>query len=77
MNNLREQFEKENGYDVFAYRQDYGGQPKYKDGFSDDYVKWLEVKCEKLMDEVEYLKEKNEYNPVKEARNERDRRLSG
>ena len=39
---LQKEFEKEKGYDCFVYRQDYAGAHQYKDGFSDDYVEWLE-----------------------------------
>lgn len=41
---LREKFEKETGDSVMAYRQDYSGQTPYEDGFSDEYVEWLESK---------------------------------
>jgi len=41
---LREQFEKENGFGVMAIRQDYAGQTPYEDGFCDEYVEWLENK---------------------------------
>jgi hypothetical protein len=42
--NLREEFEKEKGYDCYAYSQDYAGAEQYKDGFNDEYVEWLESK---------------------------------
>lgn len=52
---LRERFKKEKGYDCYAYRQDYAGSNEYKDGFNDDYVKWLEEQVKNnvaLLDEI-------------------------
>ena len=46
--NLREEFKKENGYGVMAFRQDYSGQKPYEDGFCDEYVEWLEAKVKSL-----------------------------
>lgn len=45
---LREKFKKETGFTAIAYRQDYGGQKPYEDGFADEYVEWLESKVENL-----------------------------
>lgn len=45
---LREKFEKENRYNVYAYRQDYAGQRPYQNGFNDEYVEWLESKFKNL-----------------------------
>ncbi len=45
---LREKFKKETGDSVMAYRQDYGGQTPYEDGFNDEYVEWLESKVKNL-----------------------------
>lgn len=45
---LREKFEKENGHNVYAYRQDYAGARPYQDGFNDEYVEWLENKVQNL-----------------------------
>ncbi len=45
---LREKFKKETECSVMAYRQDYGGQRPYEDGFCDEYVKWLESKVKNL-----------------------------
>ena len=41
---LREKFEEEKGFNVYAYRQEYAGASVEKDGFNDDYVEWLESK---------------------------------
>ena len=41
---LREQYKKEKDYDCYAYRQDYAGAKMYQDGYSDEYVEWLESK---------------------------------
>jgi hypothetical protein len=50
---LRKEFEKEKGYDCYAYRQDYAGAHQYQDGFSDDYVEWLESKVNNVaLDDV-------------------------
>ena len=50
---LRKEFEKEKGYDCYAYRQDYAGGNQYKDGFNDDYVEWLESKVNNgVLDDV-------------------------
>ena len=46
---LQKEFEKEKGYDCFVYRQDYAGAHQYKDGFSDDYVEWLESKVNNVV----------------------------
>ena len=45
---IREQFEKETRESSFAYLQKYAGAPIEKDGFSDEYVEWLESKVKKL-----------------------------
>tara|TARA_R110000824_G_C14969476_1_gene652925 strand:+ start:502 stop:765 length:264 start_codon:yes stop_codon:yes gene_type:complete len=45
---LREKYEKENGHNVYAYRQDYAGARPYQDGFNDEYVEWLESKVKNL-----------------------------
>lgn len=45
---LREMFEKENGYNVYAYRQEYAGAKPYQDGFNDEYVEWLESKVKNI-----------------------------
>lgn len=45
---LREEYEKENGHNVYAYRQDYAGARPYQDGFNDEYVEWLESKVKNL-----------------------------
>lgn len=45
---LREKFKKETECSVMAYRQDYGGQTPYEDGFCDEYVEWLESKVKNL-----------------------------
>ena len=46
---LRKQFEEEKGHDCYAYRQDYAGSHQYQDGFSDDYVEWLESKVNNVV----------------------------
>lgn len=45
---LREKYEKENGHNVYVYRQDYPGARPYQDGFNDEYVEWLESKVKNL-----------------------------
>jgi hypothetical protein len=45
---LRKQFKDEQGISVMAYRQDYGGQTPYEDGFNDEYVEWLEERLNTL-----------------------------
>ena len=45
---LREKYEKENGHNVYAYRQDYAGARPYQNGFNDEYVEWLESKVKNL-----------------------------
>ena len=46
---LRKEFEKEKGYNCYAYRQDYAGGNQYKYGFNDDYVEWLESKVNNVV----------------------------
>jgi len=55
---LQKEFEKEKGYDCFVYRQDYAGAHQYKDGFSDDYVEWLESKVNNVA--LDYVSQRSE-----------------
>ena len=41
-----EDLRKEFGEDVYAYRQEYAGAPTEKDGYSDEYVQFLEQKLQ-------------------------------
>lgn len=66
--NLRKEFEKE----TFIHLSLRGSV-----SYMRAYVEWLESKNDRLQKEVDYLKDKDEYNPVREMREERDRRLSG
>jgi len=45
---LKQKFEEDKGFDVYAYRQEYAGASVNKDGFNDDYVEWLESKVKIL-----------------------------
>ena len=45
---LKQKFEEDKGFDVYAYRQEYAGASVNKDGFNDDYVEWLENKVKIL-----------------------------
>ena len=71
---LREQFEKETGESSFAYLQKYSGALIEKDGFSDEYVEWLESKVKKLnIDDVsKRYSEKDMLNAAKYGYEYRD-----
>ena len=45
---LKQKFEEDKGFDVYAYRQKYAGANVNKDGFNDAYVEWLENKVKIL-----------------------------
>jgi hypothetical protein len=45
---LRKEYKEETKYDCVAYTQDYAGARPYQDGFTDEYVEWLENKVKKL-----------------------------
>jgi hypothetical protein len=45
---LKQKFEEDKGFDVYAYRQEYAGASVNKYGFNDDYVEWLENKVKIL-----------------------------
>ena len=60
---LQKEFEKEKGYDCFAYRQDYAGANQYKDGFNDDYVEWLESKVNNVVSD-DVIKCNHDFKPT-------------
>tara|TARA_R110002012_G_scaffold185773_1_gene352358 strand:+ start:187 stop:354 length:168 start_codon:yes stop_codon:yes gene_type:complete len=52
-NELREEFKKQNKGSVMAFRQDYSAQRPYEDGFSDEYVEWLEENLKTKTNELD------------------------
>ena len=49
-----EDLRKEYGEDVYSYRQEYAGAKMEKDGYSDEYVHFLEQKL--TSDNIDYAK---------------------
>ena len=45
---LRELYKEDTGYDCHAYIQKFAGDSLHEDGFSDEYVLWLEAKVDEL-----------------------------
>ena len=48
MNHWRELYKEETGKDCYAYIQKFAGDSWHKDGFSDEYISWLEAKIDEL-----------------------------